>query len=202
MTKPPSTADKYPANRWFFFWGLVVLGTALDLYTKNVVFQNLGYPNRQGPLLWETAGGWITFRFVTSFNFGALWGFGQGFSFVFAGLSVLAVVGVVYWLFVRNGALSLWITISLGFITAGAIGNLYDRLALHDYEVNGATAYAVRDFLLFTFGDFHWPVFNFADVFLVTGSIMLIVQSLFMQPAEDEAAVAANSESGSLKEAT
>ena len=102
----------YPTNRWIFFWVLVVLGVALDLYSKEVVFQNLGYPNRQGPLLWESSAGWMTFRFVTSFNQGALWGFGQGFTLVFATLSVVAVIGVVYWLFFRDGASSLWMTIS------------------------------------------------------------------------------------------
>ncbi|MEX1232396.1 MAG: signal peptidase II [Planctomycetaceae bacterium] len=192
----------YPANRWISFWLLVVLGVALDLYSKAVVFQNLGYPNRQGPLLWESSTGWLTFRFVTSFNHGALWGFGQGFTLVFATLSVVAVIGVVYWLFFRNGASSLWMTVSLGFVTAGALGNLYDRLALHGYVVDGEPIYAVRDFLLFTFGTFHWPVFNFADVFLVTGSIMLILQSLFMQPADEAVAVATNTDATSLKKAT
>ena len=36
---------------------------------------------------------------------------------------------------------------------------------------------AVRDFLLFHFNGWDWPVFNFADVFLVTGATMLALQS-------------------------
>src|SRR5690606_3280778 len=111
--KADTMTKNYPTSRWFCFAILVILGVAFDLYTKHVVFENLGYPNRQGPLVWESSGGWMTFRFVTSFNEGALWGFGQGLTFVFAGLSILAVIGVVYWLFFRNGAASLWMTTSL-----------------------------------------------------------------------------------------
>jgi signal peptidase II len=78
---------------------------------------------------------------------------------------------------------------------AGTMGNLYDRLGLHGYvDRNGTTILAVRDFLLFTFGDFHWPVFNFADSFLVTGAIMLVLHSLMSTEAPREARGVAASE--------
>ncbi len=176
--------SQYPANRWTYYWLLVIVGVTGDLYSKSTIFEQLGFPNQVGPVLWQTPGGWITFRFVTNFNQGALWGIGQGFAVAFASLSIFAVCGVIYWLFFRNAAVSLWLTIALAFVSAGALGNMYDRLALHGCMVNGQKIHAVRDFLLFTFGAFHWPVFNFADVFVVTGSIMLILQTLFVQPSD------------------
>jgi signal peptidase II len=126
----------------------------------------------------------MTFRLFTSFNEGALWGMGQGYTWLFATLSIVAAIGILFWLFVAGAARSLWLTIALAFIMAGTLGNLYDRMGQHRCtELNPVTGipeqiYAVRDFLLFTFGRFHWPVFNFADVFLVTGAILLVVQSL------------------------
>jgi signal peptidase II len=170
---------RVPADRYLWFFLLVCAGVGGDLYTKSAVFDALGYPRGMGKL-YSFFQGRLTFQHFTSFNEGALWGLGQGYSWLFASLSVVAVVGVVYWLFVRGGAQSLWLTVALSLIVAGALGNLYDRLGLHGYldRGNGEPLLAVRDFLLFTFGTYAWPVFNFADVFLVSGATMLVLQSL------------------------
>ena len=167
---------RVPANRYFVFFLLVAAGLTGDLYSKHLVFRELAWPGKSSGLLLD---GWITFQLFTSFNEGALWGVGQGYAWLFAILSVAAIVGVIYWLFVRGAAVSLWLTVSLGSVMAGTLGNLYDRLGLHGcvHPETGGPWYAVRDFLLFTFGGYHFPVFNFADAFLVTGAIMLFVQS-------------------------
>ena len=188
-----------PASRYIVFALLAGGGLFWDLWTKHAVFADLGYPgggyverpfegqhslfdfppHREGessPYLDE---GWITARLFTSFNQGALWGIGQGWTWVFALLSVVAAIGVFYWLFVYGAAISKWLTVALSLIMAGTLGNLWDRVGLHGCEVNGQLLFAVRDFLLFTFGEYNWPVFNFADVFLVTGAIVLVLQSFF-----------------------
>ncbi|MBL8814541.1 MAG: signal peptidase II, partial [Planctomyces sp.] len=120
-----------------------------------------------------------------SLNEGALWGMGQGFAPVFALLSVIALVGIVYWLFFKGAAQSAWLTTALGLVTGGTLGNLYDRLALHGVAFPNRTepAQAVRDFLHFIIGSFDWPIFNLADSFLVIGAMMMMAQS-FRQPAE------------------
>jgi signal peptidase II len=133
--------------------------------------------------------GWMTFRLFTSFNHGALWGMGQGLTWMFSTLSLVAIAGVLYWLFVHGAARSLWLTVSLALVMAGTLGNLYDRLGMHGYvDQQGVLIRAVRDFLFFTFGKFHWPVFNFADSFLVTGAIILVLQSFVPQRVENDAA--------------
>lgn len=196
-----------PTNRYVAFALIVTVGLFWDLYSKSVVFQDLGYPayrpmeRGEHELFPHPAGiegrsdrfldGWVGFSLYTSFNEGALWGLGQGYTWLFALLSLAAAVGIVYWLFLHRAAVSLWLTVSLAFIMAGTLGNLYDRFALHGYTnpVEGEPVHAVRDFLLFTFGGWPWPVFNFADVFLVTGAAMLVVQSFF--PGMHEAAAGA-----------
>ncbi|RMG37695.1 MAG: signal peptidase II [Planctomycetota bacterium] len=162
-----------------------VLGLGLltvDLVSKRVVFERLGYPNgATEPIL----NGWLKFRLYTSFNEGALWGIGQGFSWLFAAFSVVAAVAILGWVAFGSAARSTWLTVALAFIFAGTLGNLYDRMGWHGCtDPAGNVRYAVRDFLLFTFGTFHWPVFNFADVFLVTGAMMLVVHSLYMPAVE------------------
>lgn len=194
---------RVPANRFLLFGLIAAAGFFGDLFSKDVVFTDLGCTTELGPPEaprrihipgehrifahaegWEGRSvayldGWVSFRLFTSFNEGALWGVGQGYAWLFSGLSVVAGVGVVCWLFVWGAARSLWLTVSLAFIMAGTLGNLWDRLGLHGYQdTSDETVHAVRDFLLFTFGDWHYPVFNFADVFLVTGAVMLVLQSM------------------------
>tara|TARA_R110002072_G_C7978996_1_gene536084 strand:+ start:101121 stop:101732 length:612 start_codon:yes stop_codon:yes gene_type:complete len=167
-----------PRNRYVWFFLLAIIGLAIDLGTKSAVFGQLGYPG--GRSIWNADffGDWGNVQLLTSINEGALWGMGQGYTWLFALLSIFAVAGVSVWLFVFGAARSLWLTIALGLIMAGTLGNLYDRLGLHEcVRPDGSAIYGVRDFLAFTFGTYHYPIFNIADCFLVTGAIMLAIQS-------------------------
>ena len=50
-------------------------------------------------------------------------------------------------------------------ITGGAIGNVYDRIFYRQ----------VPDFIDFHVGDFHWFIFNIADIFITFGVIFMIL---------------------------
>ena len=159
-------------------YGLITVATlAVDLVTKQVVFRQLGGPFQSGGWLLD---GPVKFELHTSLNRGALWGMGQGGAPYFAALSIVAFLGINYWLFINGAAKSRWLTVALGFVSGGTLGNLYDRLGWHGVAWPGQQepSQAVRDFLHFQLGSFDWAIFNFADVFLVTGAIMLVLQSL------------------------
>lgn len=171
-----------PVSRYLVFTVLVAAGTWWDLWTKSSIFSELGCPGRAE---WEwRAGDLVRFVLQTNLNFGALWGIGQGWTGLFAVLSVFAALGVLYFLFVLRYARSWWLTISLGLVLAGALGNLYDRLGLHGLrDAVGQPVYAVRDFLYFRFFEtFDWAIFNFADSYLVVGAIMLVLHSFWPEP--------------------
>lgn len=185
-----------PRNRYVWFFTLAILGLVLDLVSKQLVFQQLGYPHGQRAEPFFSH--WVTFTLVTSVNEGALWGIGQGYTWIFALLSVVAIVAVSVWLFVYKAARSLWLTIALGLIMSGTLGNLFDRVGLHGLTRNGEPLYGVRDFLLFIFGGWPWPVFNFADCFLVSGAIMLGVQALLTDEMASEPADSARGQSGAV----
>ncbi|MDB5337642.1 MAG: Lipoprotein signal peptidase [Planctomycetaceae bacterium] len=166
-----------PILHYVVFFVLSINLLVWDLYSKWHVFSTLGFEHRQSESWFVWLWGKDVFRLMTSFNHGALWGMGQGYSAVFAILSVVAALAVIYWLFLARGAQSLWLTVALAFVMAGTLGNLYDRLGLHGLrdDLTGQIQYAVRDFLYFQI--IEWPIFNFADTFLVTGAIMLLIQS-------------------------
>ena len=56
----------------------------------------------------------------------------------------------------------------IAFIVGGALGNLFDRIYY----------YAVPDFIDFHIGNFHWFIFNIADIFITVGIIGLIFSEL------------------------
>ncbi|MEM1062666.1 MAG: signal peptidase II [Planctomycetota bacterium] len=183
-----------PINRVAVFVTLAVGGLALDLWSKSAVFAWLGAPDGSTGWLLD---GWVKYRFYTTFNEGALWGVGQGFTWAFALFSVVAAAGVIYWLFVAGAARSWWLTVSLAFVMAGTLGNLYDRLGLHgEVDAAGVARAAVRDFFHFRLGTFDWAIFNVADVFLVTGAIMLGLQSFAAEAAARPAATDRKNEFG------
>lgn len=187
MSPNPTTAATQavplPVNRYAIYGILTIFGLAWDLYSKHTVFSWFGCPGR-AQWTWK-AGQFVEFTLHTNFNEGALWGFGQGGAPVFAGLSIAAVIGIVYFLFVAGYARSVWLTFALGLVTAGALGNLFDRLGMHGWMHNGKPVYAVRDFLYFRFFEtFDWAIFNFADTYLVIGAIMLVIQSFQSDPPQ------------------
>jgi len=192
-----------PLSRQLLFWTIVVATCGSDLYSKHAVFEKLGYPDGISAWVESFLGGNVLFRLHTTFNHGALWGVGQGLSLGFAALSVVAIAAVLYWLFIQGHAKSLWLTVSLASIMGGTLGNLYDRLALHGCRnAAGELEYAVRDFLRFELWGYHWPVFNFADVFLVTGAVMLFLYSLFYAEESEQEAQLADAEQNAPSKTT
>ena len=57
----------------------------------------------------------------------------------------------------------------LTLIAGGALGNFYDRIIYR----------AVPDFIDLHYLDFHWFVFNVADIFITIGIFCLIIVELF-----------------------
>lgn len=179
-----------PLSRYIVFFTLAVGICAADLATKSLAFARLGMPGPDSKIWWLWKG---VFGFQTGLNEGGLFGFGQGFALLLAAISIVAAVGIVVWLFPVGAAKDLLLTIALGLVTAGILGNLYDRLGLpglkwpvgYPGQQPGDTVYAVRDFILMIeIGHWHWPNYNIADSSLVCGAVLLVWHALFTKEEE------------------
>ena len=184
-------------SRYVLFGTLAVAGCTVDLVTKSWIFRRLGMPAHREEI-------WLVddiFGFTTSLNEGALFGIGQGRGIVFCALSLAAIGGIVYWLFVAGAARGRLLTVALGLVTGGILGNLYDRLGLpgltwgpDSMHEPGQPVYAVRDWIHFQInGVVDWPIFNIADSLLLCGAALLIWHALLADRrrshvAPDEAA--------------
>ena len=77
-----------PKNRYVWFFLLSIVGLAIDLGSKSVVFGRLNYPGGRSDWTYGFFGDWGSACFLTSINEGALWGMGQGYTWLFALLSI------------------------------------------------------------------------------------------------------------------
>src|SRR5262245_56190343 len=105
---------------------LVVVGIALDLWTKSYMQEALGMsPDAQGSTRKiEVIDG--LFRFEGNWNTGVTFGIAQGWTEPILIFTVLASLGLGAWLMLTRSPSRL-LHVALGMILAGALGNLYDR---------------------------------------------------------------------------
>ncbi len=138
------------------FWLTTLLVLMIDQLSKLWVVNNFA-PGESRVVLDQVL--WLTYVQ----NQGAAFGILQGHSWLFFICALLVIVILV----AINSKQHLPATMQVifGLIMAGAIGNLLDRLRLN----------YVVDF--FDLG--WWPVFNVADMAIVCGGILLVLQLLW-----------------------
>jgi len=175
---------------WFGFAALATAAAAADLVTKSAAFAGLGMPGSGRRV--ELVPGILSLE--TNLNEGALFGLGQGFSRVFAVVSVIAIAGIVALVARPATRQDPWLVGALGLIVGGIVGNLFDRLGLPGLAWHappdrvGEPVRAVRDWIHFQLpGVIDWPIFNLADSWLVAGAGLLLVLTL-RRPADSAAA--------------
>ncbi|MBQ3912045.1 MAG: signal peptidase II [Lachnospiraceae bacterium] len=139
----------------------------LDQFTKAMAVRHLA----DGPfVIWDGV-----LKLVSHTNSGAVWGILSGKT-LFLAIFTIIVLGLILYMFFKID----WqhkrlraMKLILMFVTAGAIGNLIDRLAL---------GYVI-DFIYFELIDF--PVFNVADIYITVSMILLLLLVLFFYKDED-----------------
>ena len=122
----------------------------------------------------QTTGTDIDFYIFPFLNFYLVWNTGIGFGLVSLEANIFyhiltAIITIInlvliFFLLKAKGIYTCLIAIIIG----GSLGNLYDRIYY----------YAVPDFIDIHIGNFHWFIFNVADIFITLGIIGLIFVEL------------------------
>ena len=116
--------------------------------------------------------------YVTSFlNFYLIWNkgiafglfsFDQNFFYNFITSLIIAITVIILIIAIKSKDYKGYFFLS---IFSGSVGNLYDRIYYS----------AVPDFIDFHLNDFHWFIFNVADIFISLGVICLIFVEIFVK---------------------
>ena len=79
---------------------------------------------------------------------------------------ILIIILIIVLMIIKNNGIKKYLLL---IILGGALGNVYDRIV---YK-------AVPDFIDFHVGNFHWFIFNVADIFISLGVFFMILIELF-----------------------
>ena len=90
-----------------------------------------------------------------------LFSFEESYIYNFITIIILTVIIFIFVMIIQSEGVKHY---SLLIIFSGAIGNLYDRIS---YK-------AVPDFIDVHIGEFHWFIFNIADIFITLGVFFMI----------------------------
>lgn len=152
---------------FLFVWAIIWI--ALDQITKQWAEQSFQYAvaNPVIPFL----------NWTLVYNKGAAFSFLADFPgwqrWFFSVVSGLATIGLSVWICKLKGHQK-FTGLGLAFILSGAVGNLIDR-SLYGHVI---------DFIDVYYQNWHWPVFNVADIAVCIGVFMLLINNFFEKEAE------------------
>ena len=122
----------------------------------------------------QSAGTDIDFYIFPFLDFNLIWNSGIGFGLaameaniyyhIITTIVVFVNAGLIYFLVKSKGIYGYLFALIIG----GSLGNLLDRIYY----------YAVPDFIDLHLGNYHWFIFNVADIFITAGIIGLILVEL------------------------
>ena len=157
------------SKKFFFSFIIVLIIFAFDRFSKFYIL-NLAEAEK-----------YVDIYFNSFLNFHLIWNTGIGFG-LFSSDTNLYYNLITFLIVLINLIILIMILKShdykfflLLIILGGSLGNLFDRIY---YK-------AVPDFVDLHYNDFHWYIFNVADIFITLGIICLIFAELFLNRKEN-----------------
>ena len=121
--------------------------------------------------------GEVTIEVTTFLNFNLIWNDGIAFGLfsfdqkIYYNLMTLIIVLITFVIFVMILKTQKIEKFAFMMIFGGSLGNIFDRLYYS----------SVPDFLDIHINNFHWFIFNVADIFICLGVILLIYMEIFLR---------------------
>jgi signal peptidase II len=151
-------------RRWALFGGVAAAVVLLDQLTKTWVDANFDSVSAGGST--EFIGDLV--RISKVYNDGAIFGVLDASAPLMAVLTFFVVGGVAWYEWRHGAGLGPLVTVGLGLLTGGAIGNLIDRLRFGH----------VIDFVDMGIGDTRWYAWNISDAAVFLGILALFAAAL------------------------
>lgn len=139
---------------------------ALDQVTKYIAREQLG----EGATSVSLIGDWLKLTYTE--NSGIAFGIDLGGRAVVTALSILATLGICYYLY-RTQRKNIYYRIAFGLIIGGAVGNLIDR-AFYGQVVD-FIHFDIYNGMLFGKYVSLWPIFNVADAAITCGVAVMFI---------------------------
>ena len=102
-----------------------------------------------------------------------LFSFNERFIYNIITVIILVITTAILIMIMKNKGFKKY---SLMFVLGGSLGNVFDRIYYS----------AVPDFIDFHLNDFHWFVFNVADIFITLGIVCLIFDEILINDKNNE----------------
>ena len=154
----------------FFNSALILAIFFVDRISKIYIIKISALENKVDIYLTEYLNFYLIWNKGTAFG---LFSFNEGFIYSSITAIIIIISIIISIMIYKNNGFK---KISLIFVLSGALGNLFDRIYYS----------AVPDFIDFHFNDFHWFVFNVADIFITLGIICLIFDEIFVNNKKNE----------------
>ena len=142
-------------NKFFFIFLLIII----DFTIKKIVFNYLAL-NSFIPIIY-----FLDIAHIHNYgiSFGLFSGLIPTWAIILIGSVITAFL--IYMMIKTSNKIEKW---GLAVIIAGALSNIVDR-GINNY---------VLDFIYLHYKDFYWPAFNFADIYITFGVLMILYQIL------------------------
>jgi len=150
-------------KKFFLYSTIVIFIFILDRISKLYILNSVEINNEVNIYIFSFLKLYLIWNKGIAFG---LFSFEQNSFYNFITILIIVINLIILIMIIKSNDIKSYF---LMFILGGSSGNLFDRLYYS----------AVPDFIDFHINDFHWFIFNVADVFISVGVICLIIVEFF-----------------------